>query len=96
MKQLEACNGRPGTRESRLVIQTINGDHWVRAVNIIPIGTALSNTCKPTFVHLPMGSRFTPRLINACARSRRRVRRVFVRMVTGRCTSLASKNSIAW
>src|ERR1700676_1390333 len=42
-----------------------------------------------------MGSRFTPRLTRACARSRLFVRNVFVRIVTGRGISLASKNSMA-
>ena len=31
----------------------------------LPIGTLLSKTRRPTFVHLPMGSRLTPRLIRA-------------------------------
>jgi hypothetical protein len=61
-----------------------------------PIGTLLSKTCKPTFVHLPIGSRLIPRLMRACARSFLLVRKVLVRMVTGRGTSLASKNSIAY
>lgn len=59
------------------------------------MGTVLSNTWRPTFVHFPMGSRLTPRLISVCASSRLRVRRVFVRIVTGLGSSFASKNSIA-
>ena len=77
------------SRRSEIIVKTMMKEGQ-------PIGTLLSKTCKPTFVHLPMGSRFTPRLTSACARSLRLVRRVFVRMVTGRGTSFASKNSIAY
>ena len=61
-----------------------------------PIGTELSNTCKPSLDHFPIGSKLTPRLMSACARSLRRALNVFVRIVTGRGISFASKNSIAW
>ena len=60
-----------------------------------PTGTGDSKTCSPTLDHLPIGSRLTPRLIRFCARSRRRVRRVFARIVTGLGDSLASKKAIA-
>jgi len=30
-----------------------------------PMGTGESKICNPTFVHLPRGSRFTPRFISA-------------------------------
>ncbi|KAH3783960.1 hypothetical protein DPMN_161910 [Dreissena polymorpha] len=59
-----------------------------------PMGTCESYTTSPTFDHFPIGSRFTPRLINACARSLRRVFSVFVRIVTGRGTSLDSRKSM--
>jgi hypothetical protein len=32
----------------------------------MPIGTVESNIVKPTFVHFPIGSKFTPRFIKAC------------------------------
>ena len=61
---------------------------------VAPIGTRLSYTNKPTFDHLPIGSRFTPRLIKDAASSRRRHFSVFVRNVTGRCVSFASRSSM--
>ena len=50
---------------------------------------------KANFRPLSHGSRVTPRLISACARSRLWVRRVFVRMTTGRWVSFASKKANA-
>lgn len=47
----------------------------------------------PTLDHLSMGSTRMPRPWSACCRSLRRERSVLVRMVTGRSTSLASRNS---
>ena len=61
---------------------------------VAPMGTRESYTNRPTLDHLPMGSRFTPRLMSAAASSRRRHLSVFVRSVTGRCVSFASSSSI--
>jgi len=56
---------------------------------VAPMGTRLSYTRRPTLLHFPIGSKFTPRLMSAAASSRRRHFRVFVRSVTGRCVSFA-------
>lgn len=48
-----------------------------------------------TLDHLPTGSRLTPRLTSACAKSRLRVLSALVRMVMGRGTSLASNASMS-
>ena len=58
------------------------------------MGTLLSYTSRPTLDHFPMGSRFTPRLMRLAASSLRRHLSVFVRRVTGRCVSFASRSSI--
>ena len=93
--RLAAYNDRKGIPASLLRNGPMSKGTGV-VVRRLPIGTLLSNTWSPTLVHLPIGSKLTPRLIRACAKSRRLVRRVFVRMVTGRGTSFASKNSMAW
>ena len=59
------------------------------------MGTLDSKIWRPAEAHLPIGSSVTPRARSAWARSLRRVRSVFVRIVTGRGVSFASKNSIA-
>lgn len=63
-----------------------------------PIGTdEPEKTCRPTLDQPPSsGSRLTPRLMRACARSRRRVLSVLTRMVRGRGVSDAVKKSSAW
>jgi len=58
-----------------------------------PMGTCESYTTRPTLDHFPIGSKFTPRLIRAWARSLRRVFNVLVLIVIGRGTSLASRKS---
>lgn len=60
------------------------------------MGTEASKTCNPTLDHFPMGSKETPLLISVWASSLRRVLSVFVRIVTGRGVSEASKKVIAW
>ena len=64
-------------------------------VILTPNGTGDSNTCRPTLLHLPMGSRVTPRPIKVDASARLDVRNVFVLITTGRAVSLASKKANA-
>ena len=60
------------------------------------MGTGDSKTWRPMSVHFPADLRFTPWAVRALISSRLVVFKVFVRMKTGRGTSFASKNSIAW
>lgn len=95
MKLPEAYSGQRDTRVSHLS-WNLAGHSSGTKDPYTPMGTLLSKTWRPTLVHLPIGSRLTPRLMRACARSRLRVLSVFVRIVTGLDTSFASKNSMAW
>mmetsp|Transcript_37080 Transcript_37080/g.95760 ORF Transcript_37080/g.95760 Transcript_37080/m.95760 type:complete len:215 (+) Transcript_37080:683-1327(+) len=80
-----------GTKDDALWIM-----YWPpRYSGVAPMGTADSYTFSPTLVQLPMASTCTFRAMRACIRELRRALSELVRIVKGRCFSLASKNSTA-